>query len=107
MLAIGTESVSVGKVYQITHHENTEFRELLEQASKLLKVAPPKFVSSEKIREIPKQIMKHIEVFLPYVFQSQQFKLQPHELNTITYKPCDNVILTMNAIIQNYLASSK
>ncbi len=103
MLAIGSTSNSIGKTYQVTHQENTNFKDLLIHASKLLKVPPPKFIPGAKANEIPQKVMNQIEVFLPYINQSQQFKLQHHELNSAAKSPSDNVINTFNNIIEHYL----
>ena len=102
MLAIGRETSSIGKTYQITHQENTNFKDLLIHASNLLKVPPPKFISADQANAIPLKVMKHIDVFMPYIIQSQQFKLGQHELNSAAKIPSDNVITTFNNVIENY-----
>ena len=104
MLAIGGEQSSIGKTYQITHQENTNFKDLLIHASKLLKVPPPQFIPSDQTSAIPLKVMKHIDVFMPYIIQSQQFKLNHHELNSAAKIPSDNVINTFNNVVDNYLA---
>ena len=103
MLAIGEDSISIGKTYQITHQENTNFKDLLTHASNLLKVPPPKFIPADQTSAIPLKVMKHIDVFMPYIIQSQQFKLNQHELNSAAKIPSDNVITTFNHVIENYL----
>lgn len=99
MLAIGLSSDSVGKTYQITHQENTNFKDLLIHASNLLNVPPPKFINGNQTLDIPQKVMKQIETFLPYIAQSQEFVLKEHELNSEAILPSDNVIKTFNNII--------
>lgn len=106
MLAIGSKKESIGKTYHITHQKNTEFRALLEQACKLLNVEPPEFVSMQQIEDIPKQIMQHIEVFMPYITQSQKFEFQTEEWNANILPPCDNVISTLHHIIYNFSSAT-
>jgi hypothetical protein len=104
MLSIGESSDSIGKIYQLTHQENTNFKDLLIHASNLLKVPPPKFIPESQTSLIPHKVMKQIDVFMPYIIQSQKFKLNQHELNSAAKTPSDNVITTFNHIIENYLS---
>lgn len=107
MLAIGSQKESIGKTYHLTHQKNTEFRALLEQACSLLNVEPPEFVSRQQIEDIPNQIMQHIEVFMPYIRQSQKFEFQTEEGIKNLLPPCDNVISTLHNIIHNFSSSKK
>ena len=107
MLSIGASPNSVGKTYQLTHQENTNFKDLLIHASNLLKVPPPKFIPGCETNLIPEKVMKQIDVFMPYITQSQVFKLQKHELDSAAKTPSDNVISTFNNIIENYLNLQK
>ena len=102
MLLLGEKQDSLGKTYQITHEENTHFKELIVHASKLLKVTPPIFIPTKQIKETPLKVMTLLEVFLPYINQSQYFKLLPHEKSISLNKPCDNVISTLDKVIKTF-----